>query len=52
MAEAYEKPVVTLVSFISMAQIARNDEDRTRTSNIEDRSGFDAGTDLESSIFG
>lgn len=52
MAYEYEKPTVTIVSFISMAQLARDDYDRTRTSNVEDRSGFDAGTDLESSIFG
>jgi len=41
----YEQPTVTVISFVAMAQLANGDDDRTR-------GGFDAGTDLESSIFG
>lgn len=47
----YEKPVVTVVSFIAMAQLATGDDsDRARTATAANDDDFNPG--LESSVFG
>ena len=51
MAEVYEKPTATLINFISMAQLAIGDDERTRSGSSTSPT-FEGGTDLESSIFG
>lgn len=51
MAYEYEKPTVTIVSFISMTQLALGDDERTRSGSATSPT-FEGGTDLESSIFG